>query len=231
VWLGPDDYLVRDARSLFEWMWNRRQIPVAGPHRICTRIAKVERFEAWLDDAYPGQLVEVWIGFEAGEEARAARDPNNGGTAARRPVSRARRGAVRANRFPLIEWRLCRCRCEALVLERGLPVPRKSACVFCPNGTRGDWQTFASELPHQFDAVTEMEKRKPPTRRGVKLSIMGFRTIRDPVTGRVLRHNAPSLSEFISGPSAPRPNPCLLCGATARATKATGCSALQSASP
>ena len=43
-------YLIRPdnqgARSLFGWLWQMGQIPVAGPNRICTRIAKVERFEA-----------------------------------------------------------------------------------------------------------------------------------------------------------------------------------------
>ena len=44
-------YLIRPknqaSRSLFQWLWDMDQIPVAGPNRICTRIAKVERFESW----------------------------------------------------------------------------------------------------------------------------------------------------------------------------------------
>ena len=50
-------------------------------------------------------------------------------------------------RFPLIEAGLCRCACEALVRAAGYPVPRKSACVFCPFATRGDFQRLAQVQP------------------------------------------------------------------------------------
>jgi hypothetical protein len=177
--LTGDDYPVRGARSLFAWLQGKRapgepkggkQIPVAGPKRRCTTVAKVERFERWLDDAFPGEEVEVWIGFERGEEKRAAGgDPYSGkegpeGT------------ATRINRYPLIERGLCRCRCERLARRMGWPVPRKSACTYCPYGSKGDWQTFARELPKDFAKVVKLEKDKPPTEAGIKLSIMGFKT-------------------------------------------------------
>lgn len=129
VWMNTTDYPVRDAPSLFGWLKARGQIPVSGPNRICTIVAKVERFERWMDDRFPDQLVEVWVGFEAGEEKRAASDPNAGKPRKLRP-GRARR----VNRFPLMEWGLCRCRAEQLVRVAGYPVPRKSACSFCLAG-------------------------------------------------------------------------------------------------
>lgn len=140
-------YMVRDARSLFQWLWDRGQIPVAGPNRICTRIAKVERFEAWLDQRFPGQEVEVWIGFDAAEQDRVDKDPNVGKPRGpvhlgklpvwwrwTRALAYAMTHARRVNRFPLIERGLCRCRCEALARESGHPVPRKSACMMCLAG-------------------------------------------------------------------------------------------------
>lgn len=194
-------YPVRDQRSLFAWMQSRRQIPVAGPTRICTRIAKVERFEAWLAHRFGSTPVEVWIGFEAGEERRADKDPNAG------------RARQRHNRFPLIEWGLCRCRCEQLVQQLGYPVPRKSACVFCPYGTLTDWRTFASELPEQFDRVAQLEADKPVTSRGKKLSIMGW--------NRASQTGTP-LHDYVLKTPRPRPATCSVCGAV-RATKAVGC--------
>ncbi len=158
AWIDGESYPVRDARSLFAWLWARGQIPVAGPTRICTRIAKVERFERWMDDRFPEREVEVWIGFEAGEDSRAAKDPNTG-----RPRTPAAGHAIRINRFPLIEWGLCRCRCLELVRAAGYPVPRKSACVFCPYASRADWRRFAAEEPAMFEQVVELEARKPPT--------------------------------------------------------------------
>lgn len=221
-------YPVRDAPSLFAWMLARGQIPVAGPNRICTRVAKVERFERWLTDRYPREEVAVWIGFEAGEESRALKDPNAGGK-----PSKQRRdpdAARRVNRFPLIEHRMCRCRCAELVRRHGLPVPRKSACVFCPYGSLRDWQTFARELPEDFARVVDLEARKPPTKAGHKLSIMGYRTERD-AAGQVVAVRAPPLPEYIKGRPQNRRRPCAVCGAVARATKATGCSYLEDTAP
>jgi hypothetical protein len=212
VTLDTGAYPVRGSRSLFAWLEERGQIPVAGPNRICTTIAKVERCERWLDAHYGGQDVETWIGFEAGEEARASYDPNAGRQRAPAP-DRARRH----NRFPLIERRMCRCRAEALVRALGYPVPRKSACTFCPYATRGDWQTFARELPRHFERTVLLEANKPATAQGKKLSIMGFRTLPDGT------YRAPPLPMYVAQTYRPRRMPCLVCGAAVRASKATAC--------
>jgi len=220
VWLDTTSYPIRGARSLFAWFEQRHQIPVVGPTRICTIVAKVERFEAWLDDAYPDLDVEVWVGFEAGEETRAAKDPNAGKTRPPRP-GRARRH----NRFPLMEARFCRCRCEAFVRAAGYAVPRKSACIFCPYATRGDWQTCARELPAHFRRIAQLEADKPRTASGKKLSIMGYRKRRDGT------YRAPPLHVFIQGTYKPTAKPCAVCGATQRASKATGCDYLPAPAP
>jgi hypothetical protein len=216
VCIDHSNYPVRDARSLFAWLRARKQIPMAGPNRICTTVAKVERFESWLDDRYPGQEVEVWIGFERGEESRADKDPNAGGRRRRRPG-----GAIRRNRFPLIERGLCRCACEDLVRRAGFPVPRKSACVFCPYGTKGDWQRFAVDLPEQFARVVKLEADKPPTaKNGRKLSIMAYNSKTQTGT---------PLDRWVATPYTPQRDrkPCKVCGRAVRATKAAGCGYLE----
>lgn len=218
VTIDSTNYPVRDARSLFAWLEARHQIPVAGPNRICTTVAKVERFERWAADRFGvGAALEVWIGFEAGEEARAAKDPNAGSG------GKAKKGGIaRTNRFPLMDWGMCRCRCEAAVRAAGYPVPRKSACTFCPYGTKGDWQTLARELPETFARVAKLEADKPPTaKNGIKLSIMGFRSIKRPDGTKT--HKAPPLPTFIAGTYKPKAHPCAVCGAAERATKAMGC--------
>lgn len=213
-----------EARSLFAWWEARKSMPMAGPGRQCTTIAKVERFERWASDRYPDQDVEVWIGFEAGEEERAAKDPNTG--ANRKESKRAKKGAKprarRHNRFPLMEQNLCRCRCETLVRESGYPVPRKSSCVYCPFGSLGDWQTFARELPDQYARVVKMEadrpltKPKPGVHDGIKLSIMAFR-----------KGKGTPLPIFVEKTYRPKVHPCAICGAANRATKASGCGYLE----
>ena len=229
VWLTSEMYPVRDARSLFAWFQARGQIPTASG-RTCTIHAKVERFERWAADRFGvGAAIEVWVGFEAGEEDRAAKDPNAGGES-------RKGGVVRRNRFPLIEWGMCRCRCEAFVREAGYPVPRKSACTFCPFGSKGDWQTLARELPATFATIAKLEADKPLTGPGKKLSIMGFRTFKNGAPKRtkltILRdhagvaYSAPPVTEFVKGDYKPEGEPCAVCGAAQRATKATGCSYL-----
>lgn len=239
VWITSEQYPVRNARSLFAWMRERGQIPVAGPQRICTRIAKVERFEAWMDDRFPGREVEVWIGFDAAEQERADNDPNAGDPRRAKnlreigkanplaPLRNAWRWtkalafalshANRVNRFPLIEWGLCRCRCEATARASGYPVPRKSACVFCPYGSRGDWQRFLVELPGDWNRVVELEESKPVTGNGYKLSIMGFEKRR-----KSGPPNMP-LPDFVARPYTRKRERCTVCGAADKATKATGC--------
>lgn len=218
VWIDGERYPVRNARSLFAWLYERQQIPVSGPNRVCTRIAKVERFERWMDDTFPGQDVEVWIGFEAGEEDRANKDPNAGKP--RKPrADRARR----FNRFPLIEWGLCRCRCVELVRRAGHPVPRKSACVFCPYASRGDWQRLAVDDPETFDRIVDLEERKLLTKKnGRKLSIMAYDSKRQQGT---------PLRKYIARPYTAKVKPCGVCGAANKATKATGCDYLEDAAP
>jgi hypothetical protein len=224
VWLSSDMVPMRDGhRSLFAWMKSRNNIPVAGPSRVCTPIAKTERFEAWCNTRFPGETVEVWIGFEAGEEDRADKDPNAGKTRRPRKLKPGQLApSVRVNRFPLIERGLCRCRCVELVRAAGLPVPRKSACTFCPYASKRDWQTLARELPETFATIVQLEADKPPTaKNGLKLSIMGYRTQKNADGTKTAKPKA--LPVFIQGTYRAKVTPCTVCGAADRATKATGC--------
>jgi hypothetical protein len=234
-------YLIRPekqaARSLFAWLWQMGQIPVAGPNRICTRIAKVERFEAWLDQRFSGQQVEVWIGFDAAESSRVDNDPNAGNprgpiygrdpakaTPCRdlmiawrwtKALAWAMTHAGRMNRFPLMERGLCRCRCEVLARASGYPVPRKSACMGCCYGSRGDWKVLAETEPDVFQQYVDLEDRKGPTvKNGLKLSIMDFNS--KTKTGTML-------PQYVAKPYKPKVIPCPVCGAANRATKAAGC--------
>lgn len=228
VWMTTAEWPVRTARSLFAWMEARRQIPVSGPKRICTTIAKVERFERWMDSRWPGREVEVWIGFDADEGKRVAKDPNAGTD---RKLKEGQ--AKRRNRFPLVEWALCRCRCETYVRSLGKPVPRKSACVFCPYSTKADFRTLSKELPDQWQKVVALEENKPMTKAtekkiSKKLSIKAFRTLKDKKTGKEIGYKYNPLPVYIAKPDVPsRPKPCGVCGAQDRATKATGCSFLE----
>jgi hypothetical protein len=212
VWLHTDRYPIRHSRSLFAYFEAKQRIP--GANRMCTVAAKIERFRTWLDEQYPGQEVEVWIGFDATETSRAANDPHGKKSDGAPKAHRRTRimHAVRRNRFPLMEWEMCRCRCEAYGRASGHPVPRKSACCFCPHASKGDWQTLARELPATFERIADLEANVRVTEAGYKLTIMEWRNGR----GTALR-------DFVAKPYKARKIPCSLCGAEQRATKATAC--------
>jgi hypothetical protein len=44
------------------------------------------------------------------------------------------------NRYPLVEAGLTRSACARILTEHGLPVPRKSACVYCPYHSDRAWR-------------------------------------------------------------------------------------------
>jgi hypothetical protein len=211
LWLDTTTSPIRGKRSLFAYFRDQRLMP-GRQSRLCTSAAKVERITDELIRRYPDRPVEVWIGFEAGEEKRAQRDPHAAG------VVGAAEG-WRFNRFPLVERNLCRCRCEALVRAAGFPVPRKSACSFCPFSTRGDFQVFARELPEHFAATEALEDDCRTTKKG-KIMRYGYQNGDG---------TDPRLRAWVEKPYRAAVIPCLVCGAPKRASKATGCDYLPEA--
>jgi hypothetical protein len=202
VWLTTEEYPIRGSESLLAYFEKKSILPTRMS-RLCTSAAKVERITDWIQKELSGQKMEVWIGFEAGEENRAAKDPHASKTCGDEDY--------RKNRFPLMEWGLCRCRCEVMTRQAGYPVPRKSACMFCPFSRRGDFIKLAQEQPGIFMRFADWEARSGTTKAGQKLWIMQDK----------------ALPEAIEKPYKPREIKCLVCGRDPRASKATGSDYLQ----
>lgn len=201
-WITTEEYQIRGHESLLAYFEAKRLMP-SRLSRLCTSAAKVERIAAFLRDRFAGEEFEVWVGFEAGEEVRAENDPHG----------KVRSADGRMNRFPLMERGLCRCRAVELIRAHGLPVPRKSACVYCPFSTRGDFRTLDRELPATFARVERMEENCRPTKSG-KIMRYGYQKGDG---------SDPSLREWTAKPYEARKIPCKVCGRVERATKATGC--------
>jgi len=201
VWITKDMYPIRGYESLMAF-YESKSMMLTTISRVCTSAAKVERISKWLEAAIPaGEAMEVWIGFEAGEENRAANDPHNSKTCGA--------GVRRTNRFPLIERNLCRCRCEIMTRQAGFPVPRKSACMVCPYNSKGDWKTVAQEQPVTFARSVALEENSKLTeKRGIKLRFSGNEDV--------------PLEEYVAKPYTPRLIPCAVCGRAKRASKKVG---------
>jgi hypothetical protein len=103
--------------------------------------------------------------------------------------------------------------------------------VFCPYGSKGDWQVLRCELPETFAKIVELEARKPPTKKnGLKLSIMGYSSrTKNLMAAQGLKYVPPTLDEWTMTSYRRTKEPCAVCGAAERATKATGCGYLEAA--
>lgn len=133
-WLTTDEMPIRGSRSLYDYLYGLNAM-VGRMSRLCTSAAKVERIAEWVEAHHPEGPIEMWVGFEAGEEKRAARDPHATGAYNDKPTKRMLQlFSRRISRFPLIERKLCRCRSVELIKNSGYPVPPGSACVFCLAG-------------------------------------------------------------------------------------------------
>ncbi len=89
-----------------------------------------------------GARVSRFIGIDAGEAHRGKIDDDD------RYVYR----------FPLIEWDWARRECVAAIERADLPVPRKSACFFCPATTKKEVVELHRKRPDLFDRAVAIEE-------------------------------------------------------------------------
>jgi hypothetical protein len=62
------------------------------------------------------------------------------------------------NVYPLIDLRLTRDACLDIIREEGLPVPPRSACVFCPLKSMARWKETFEQTPDSFDIAVGLEE-------------------------------------------------------------------------
>jgi hypothetical protein len=222
-----------EAECLWDWFFTKTSLPGALDCRG-TMAAKVERFNTYLARRFAEGTVEAWIGYDAAETGRLGHDHDRG---------QGELTGRRINRFPLMEQGYCRCRCEKLARDSGLPVPRKSACTFCGKNTKGDLRTLAAEKPEDFRALAELERKKnqTPTGNGKHLVIKGHKAkfADAPATEDIELEKLQTAKRGVSANlligdavHVPYRNPnesCSLCGAEKRAVKTAGCGYLTEA--
>lgn len=60
--------------------------------------------------------------------------------------------------YPLIERRMDRAACEALIRDEGLPLPGKSACWFCPWTSPARWKVMLKSDAALFNRAVQFER-------------------------------------------------------------------------
>lgn len=62
------------------------------------------------------------------------------------------------HRWPLIEMRETAADCLKWFVDRGLPKPPRSACVFCPYHSDKEWRRLRDEEPEEFAKAVQFER-------------------------------------------------------------------------
>jgi 3'-phosphoadenosine 5'-phosphosulfate sulfotransferase (PAPS reductase)/FAD synthetase len=65
---------------------------------------------------------------------------------------------TRLRAYPLLDLGISRRECRRIIADAGLPVPPKSACVFCPLHDRETWRRIRREEPEQWETVQEVDR-------------------------------------------------------------------------
>ena len=63
------------------------------------------------------------------------------------------------NRFPLMEERMSRGDCLAWLDKNYFPEPPRSACIFCPYHSNGEWSNLQKNWPDEFQKAAEIESQ------------------------------------------------------------------------
>ena len=116
--------------------------PTGMMPRQCTRDFKVRPIVATVRRLRKGRPVVQWIGISRDEAHRM----------------KPSRVSWITHRWPLVELGLRRRDCLAWMKDHGFPVPPRSACVFCPYHSNGEWQRLQEKEPEAFEAAVTFEK-------------------------------------------------------------------------
>jgi hypothetical protein len=59
--------------------------------------------------------------------------------------------------YPLLDFGITRSTCKSIIDAAGLPIPKKSACFFCPFHDKDAWRTLKRETPDLFEQACKIE--------------------------------------------------------------------------
>jgi hypothetical protein len=130
----------------------------------CSSEWKVRVMQRWATREQGVVTATNWIGFTIDEKHRI-----------RQPIGKWQ------NSYPLIEKRLTRGDCIALVKRFGWPEPPRSSCYMCPNKRADEWAWQKKNAPNDHRLAIEFEREmqlEDPeawlTRSGIPLADVDF---------------------------------------------------------
>lgn len=70
-----------------------------------------------------------------------------------------------SHRWPLIDLGMTRHDCQRWLSSHGFPAAPRSACVYCPYHSDGEWRRLRSEEPAEFQKAVDFERRLQEVKR------------------------------------------------------------------
>ncbi len=131
--LGPDWRRGKEQMALIDYCEHYRVTPLAS-RRWCTSGWKVEPLHRWCE-ANGHDPRDLLIGISAEESRRQA-------------------DKVR----PLVERGIDRNGCARIIVDAGLPLPRKSGCYICPFQGTGQWRELLTKHPDLYERAARLEE-------------------------------------------------------------------------
>lgn len=135
-----DMYGGKDNNTLLVPAFTTQSGDVGKLSNYCSSYWKREVVKRWVN-AQGVTAVDMWLGISVDEMGRI----------------QAERSAKWANRYPLIESRMNRGDCVALVAAMGWPPAPRSSCYHCPNHTQQEWREIRLR-PADWKAAIQVDK-------------------------------------------------------------------------
>ena len=132
-------------------------------NRQCTQYWKIRPIRTHLRSLLPKRprqdAVDCWQGISLDEFTR---------------MRTSDVGYIR-NVYPLVDLRMTRMDCVQWLQNRGLEVPPKSACVFCPYHSAKNWRDLKEQGGADWEKATEVDQRIRDKRPGFRSYVHGAR--------------------------------------------------------
>jgi hypothetical protein len=120
--------------------WRKRHKSALKTYNEAIKLKQPVSYEVWTE-LQGDALACVWIGIST-DEADRAKDSTVPWI---------------VNRFPLLEMNMSRTDCLKWCAEKGLPIPPKSSCRYCPYHHDDEWIRLRDNEPEEFQKAVEFE--------------------------------------------------------------------------
>lgn len=122
--------------TILEYCYHHKMVP-GIQRRFCTDHFKLRPIHKYVE-----KPCEIYIGISFEEKKR---------------VRESKRRGIK-NRYPLVDAKITREECKKIIRAKGLEVPSRSGCYFCPFISKADARKLWRMHPDLFQQVVQLEK-------------------------------------------------------------------------